>query len=630
MFSIFEGIIKIFDGENDLNYLKKENKNLLDVFYNYTKLAKKSIALLVISATLLALGDLSIPFIIGYLVNIVSNETTKNINIININYAIYIAIDLLIYLPVVNYLHFAVINQSLEANLTNLIRWRNHAGVIRQGLPFFNNDLSGKISNRVMQVGAAVEESIVSSVSSVWYLAIYGVITFFTLFYNSMILSIPTALWLIIYFFILKYFLPILANKSKEVSTARSNLSGALVDTYNNIRTVKLFSSPDKEDELVKKHIKSHTDKFHASLRTMTALTVSIAVINSLLLFGTIFFSIILWLNNLISVSIVVASVPLVWQITNMSTVVSNSILAIFRHIGTILDGIKSVDVSNQNLDDASISTAPKLQGSIKFENVYFNYYDIKNNENISILNDISFTVDTGEKVAFVGESGSGKSTILDLILKLYNPYKGNILFDNINSKNFSEIEIRKSISVVSQDTSLMNRSILDNIKLGKPDASFSEINEALRLSGAFNFIEKLEDSHGRKGLEAFVGERGLRLSGGQRQRIGIARALIKNSKIFLFDEATSALDSQAELEFYTNLLESLNNVSILSVAHRLSTIKDFDKILVLSNGRIIESGTHSELVLLNGMYNRMWQIQTGMFTSTEPSVSYFKKYISD
>ncbi len=500
-------------------------------------------------------------------------------------------------------------NQAIAPGFSNLVRWQSHWHVVRQSWSFFQNDFAGRIANKVMQTGPALRESVVAMGDAVWYIIVYGTTALVLLAHADLWLALPVVIWFGVYVLLLRSFVPRLRERSRIMSEARSVMTGRIVDSYTNILTVKLFARSREEDLYVRDSIDSHTHKFHGQLRLVTRMVFFLATINAALIVGTAGPATLLALQGKIPVGTVAMVLPLTWQLVAMSGWVAFQVTAIFENVGVVQEGAGTIARPLEHLDRADAKVLTVNRGDIRFEDVNFAY-----GGRTGIINDLNLHIRPGEKIGLVGRSGAGKSTIVNLLLRFFALERGRILIDGQDIAQVTQDSLRSQISVVTQDTSLLHRSIRDNILYGKPGASEAEVIEAARGAEAHDFILALEDLHERQGYDAHVGERGVKLSGGQRQRIAIARVILKDAPILVLDEATSALDSEVEAAIQASLGTLMEHKTVIAVAHRLSTIARMDRLVILDRGRIVEQGTHAELLRLNGHYAKLWKRQSGGF----------------
>ncbi len=507
------------------------------------------------------------------------------------------------------------INQAVNPGLSNTIRWQNHWHISRQSWTFFQNDFAGRVANRVMQTGPSLREVVVMGADAVWYIVIYGAGAMLVLVQLDWRLAVPIFTWFAAYALVLRVFVPRLRARSRAMSEARSLLTGRVVDAYTNILTVKLFARARDEDAFVQEALDDHTAAFRAQTRGITGLIGALACINALLLTGMGAVSICLWSEGRIAVGAVATALPFAWQVTNTAGWVARNVTAIFENLGVIQDGMRSIAVPQQHPDRPGAVPLRVTEGAIRFEGVRFGYGSVR-----GVLSGIDLAVAPGERVGLVGPSGAGKSTLVNLLLGFYAPEAGRILVDGQDIAGVTQESLRGHIAVVTQDTSLLHRSVRDNIRYGRPEATDAEVEAAARRAQAHEFILQLEDWQGRTGYDAHVGERGVKLSGGQRQRVAIARVVLKDAPILVLDEATSALDSEVEAAIQDQLDQLMQGRTVIAIAHRLSTIARMDRLLVMEAGRIVESGTHAALLARGGAYARLWQRQSGGFNEMAES----------
>ena len=498
---------------------------------------------------------------------------------------------------------------AVMPGLTSLVRWQNHWHVVRQSWPFFQDDFAGRIANRVMQTGNALRESAVSGVRAVWYIVIYGLTTVVLLWRADWRLAVPTVLWFAGYGVFLRYFVPRMRDLSKTSSQVRSKIMARVVDSYTNILTVKLFARPSDEDVYVRNVIDSHKAAMGRHMRLVTQFITILWMLNALLLVATAAVGLSLWQASRLEVAVFAMALPLAWQITSAAGWVSWEVAGIFENVGVVQEGMETIAVAHRMVDAADAVRLRVTRGEIRFEHLGFAYDPQR-----PVLQDINLTIRPGERIGLVGRSGAGKSTLVNLLLRFFDPVSGRILIDGQDLALAQQDSVRAQIGMVTQDTSLLHRSITSNIRYGKPEAGVDAVVQAAQRAQAYDFIMGLRDWKGREGFEAHVGERGVKLSGGQRQRIAIARVILKDAPILILDEATSALDSEVELAIQQQLLGLMDGKTVIAIAHRLSTIARLDRLIVLDEGRIVEMGSHDELLALGGHYSQLWKHQSGGF----------------
>ncbi|WP_236171011.1 ABC transporter ATP-binding protein [Pseudomonas pseudonitroreducens] len=526
---------------------------------------------------------------------------------------IWMAVVALILRPVFFGLHDMLVHQSINPSMTNLIRWQNHRYVLKQSLGFFQNDFAGRIAQRIMQTGNSLRDSAVQAVDAIWHVLIY-IISSLVLFAEAdWRLMIPLLLWMVGYIGALGYFIPQVKHRSVVASDSRSKLMGRIVDGYTNITTLKLFAHTRQEEDYAREAIDDQTRKAQRAGRVVTSMDVTITVFNGLLIAGTTGLALWLWTQSLISVGAIALATGLVIRIVNMSGWIMWVVGGIFENVGQVQDGMQTIALPRQVVDAPGARPLLVKHGEVRFDQVDFSY-----GKGGGLISGLDLTVRPGEKIGLVGPSGAGKSTLVNLLLRLYDLEGGRILIDGQDIAQVTQESLRAQIGMVTQDTSLLHRSIRDNLLYGRPDASEAELQDAIQKARASEFIPQLSDAEGRSGLDAHVGERGVKLSGGQRQRIAITRVLLKDAPILILDEATSALDSEVEAAIQESLETLMQGKTVIAIAHRLSTIARMDRLVVLEHGRVVESGSHAELLAHGGLYARLWRHQTGGFVGVD------------
>jgi ATP-binding cassette, subfamily B, multidrug efflux pump len=578
-------------------------------YWHFARQAKGLFVTLFVIELFVALFDTAIPWFIGRIVTLVTSVPVDRFLAETWPLLAGMALVVLVARPGIVLARYLVTNQAIAGPFTNLIRWQSHWHVVRQSWSFFQNDFAGRISNRVMQTGPALRESLVASVTAIWYVIVYGTTAVIMTAAADWWLTLPILLWCVGYVSLLFFFVPRMRDRSKVTSEARSALMGRIVDSYTNIITLKLFARPRDEDAYVRDAIDFHTGHYLAQQRLITAFGTLLAVLNGLLVAGAGAIALTLWLKGSVQVGAIAMVLPLTFQLTNMSRWVAFSVTEIFEEIGVVQEGMITIARPLQLTDEVDARPLAVSKGRIDFQDVRFGY-----GRETGVLDGFTLTVEPGEKIGLVGRSGAGKSTVINLLLRFFDLEGGRILIDGQDISRATQESLRAQISVVTQDTSLLHRSIRDNIRYGRPVASDDDIVAAARLAHAHEFILDLEDWKGRRAYDAQVGERGVKLSGGQRQRIAIARVILKNAPILVLDEATSALDSEVEAAIQASLGTLMTGKTVIAIAHRLSTIAQMDRLIVLDRGRIVEQGTHGELLRAGGHYAALWRRQSGGF----------------
>jgi ATP-binding cassette subfamily B multidrug efflux pump len=592
---------------------------LLGFYWHFIRQARWLTAALFLGGGVIAVLDATIPAFIGRVVSLVSTHAPATLWHDAWPQFLFMAATLLLARPIALLWQNVMVNQVVNPGLSNMIRWQSHWHVVRQSWTFFQNDFAGRIANRVLQTGPALRESLVMTFDAAWYIVVYGSSAVALLATADWRLALPILLWFTAYAAMLRWFVPRMRDRSRRASEMRSMLTGRVVDSYTNILTVKLFARARDEDAWVRDAIDEHTEAFRDQTRMITAYTITLNLMNACLVVGTAGMAIWQWTAGNIAVGTVAMAIPLAWQIANIAGWVARSITGVFENIGTVQDGMRSIDLPRQMEDAPNAAELIVSGGEIRFERLHFDYGRDRR-DGPAVLHGIDLTIAPGERVGLVGPSGAGKSTLVNLLLHFYQPASGRILIDGQDIAQVTQESLRSQIAMVTQDTSLLHRSIRDNIRYGRPDATDAMIEDAARRAEAHEFILGLEDWHGRRGYDAHVGERGVKLSGGQRQRVALARVILKDAPILVLDEATSALDSEVEAAIQDQLDGLMEGRTVIAIAHRLSTIARMDRLVVLDAGRIVESGTHTELLQQAGVYAHLWHRQSGGFI-TEPDL---------
>ncbi|WP_281852886.1 ABC transporter ATP-binding protein [Dyella sp. GSA-30] len=563
-----------------------------------------------------ALVEVSLFGFIGNIVDMAKGVPSKDFFRLHGNQLLWMGFVALIARPVLIALHDLLVNQTILPNLTARIRWQNHRYVMRQSLGFFQNDYAGRIANRIMQTGASLRESAVQIVDAIWYVAIYTGSALVMFAQADIWLALPLLLWLFAYVGTLAYFIPRTKERSWKQSEARSKLMGRIVDGYSNILTLKLFAHTEREEGYVADAMREQMEKLRRMTRLTTAMDSTITTLNGFLIVGTSALAIWLWSEGKVTVGAIALSTGLVIRINNMSGWIMWVVNGIFENVGTVQDGLETISQPRAVQDRADAVPLTVSQGSVRFEEIHFHYGKAS-----GVMAGLDLAVRPGEKIGLVGPSGAGKSTLVNILLRLYDLEDGRILIDDQDIAGVTQESLRSQIGVVTQDTSLLHRSIRDNLLYGRPNASEEQIMDAVRKARADEFIPQLVDGEGRTGFDAHVGERGVKLSGGQRQRIAIARVLLKDAPILILDEATSALDSESEAAIQESLEVLMRGKTVIAIAHRLSTIARMDRLVVMDKGIVVESGTHAQLLAHGGLYARLWARQTGGFVAAVDDV---------
>ena len=588
---------------------------LLAFYWHFVRQTRGWYAAMFAASLAVALLDTVIPLFIGRLVSLMEAADRQAALAQEWPMLVGMVALVLVARPAAILADIAIRHKALIPGATSLIRWQSHWHVVRQSWPFFQNDFAGRIANRVMQTAHALRESTMASIRGVWYIGVFGVTALALMVLADWRLGVPTLLWTLAYAFFLRHFVPRMRDLGRASSELRSMVMGRVVDSYTNILTVKLFARMADEDAYVRESIEQHQQGMAAHMALITSFMFWLTTMNALLLVGTAGIGIWLWAQGAVSAGVVATALPLSWQIANAAGWVSWEVTAIFENVGVVQEGMQSIAVPHSSVDRPGARPLEVSRGEIAFEGVSFGY---GRKDARPVLDGLDLLVKPGERVGLVGRSGAGKSTLVNLLLRFHDLEAGRILIDGQDIAQVTQESLRAAIGMVTQDTSLLHRSIAANIRYGRPSASDAQVQAAAQKAQAHDFIQALVDWRGNRGYEAHVGERGVKLSGGQRQRIALARVILKDAPILVLDEATSALDSEVELAIQEQLLDLMEGKTVIAIAHRLSTIARMDRLIVLEQGNIVESGTHEQLLALGGHYEKLWRHQSGGFLADD------------
>ncbi|MEZ7707954.1 ABC transporter ATP-binding protein [Neisseria sp. 27098_8_158] len=501
--------------------------------------------------------------------------------------------------------------QTLQGVFPMRLRWNFHRLMLGQSLGFYQDEFAGRVSAKVMQTALALRDVVMTVADMVVYVLVYFITSGVILSSFDAWLIVPFICWMIGFAMIMRFLIPKLGKTAARQADARSLMTGRITDAYSNIATVKLFSHGAREAAYAKQSMEEFMVTVHAQMRLATLLHTCSFIVNSSLTVGTTALGIWLWYHGQVGVGAVATATAMALRVNGLSQYIMWESARLFENIGTVNDGMATLSKPHTILDKPQALPLKVTRGEIKFDHVDFSYEAGK-----PLLNGFNLNIKPGEKVGLIGRSGAGKSTIVNLLLRFYEPQSGTISIDGQNVDSVTQESLRAQIGLVTQDTSLLHRSVRDNIIYGRPDATEAEMISAAERAEAAGFIPNLSDAKGRRGYDAHVGERGVKLSGGQRQRIAIARVMLKDAPILLLDEATSALDSEVEAAIQESLDKMMEGKTVIAIAHRLSTIAAMDRLIVLDKGRIIEEGSHTELLEKQGLYAKLWAHQSGGFLS--------------
>lgn len=619
MFRFFERFIDPFPSEEPL----QPPSGLLAFCRHYTKGVEVHLIIMACLTGLLAILEVSLFGFLGQLVDWLSTKDPNTFLDEERGTLIWMAFIILIAIPITVLFHSIFIHQVLLGNYPMSIRWNMHRYLLGQSYSFYQNEFAGRVATKVLQTALAVRESVMKVLDVLLFVSVYFTGMVFLVATSDFRLTAPLLVWLLAYIFALIYFVPRLRDISAKQADARSIMTGRIVDSYTNISTVKLFSHAQRESSYTKEGMSLFLKTVYPQMRLVTKLQFTVWLLNSLLIFSIGALSIFLWLDGAVSTGAIAIAIGLNLRLNGMSQWVMWEVSMLFENVGTVQDGMNTLSRPREVQDDANAEPLKVIEGKIQFDRVHFNYGEDKvkgvsqSGSGLSVpglFEELSITIKPGEKIGLIGRSGAGKSTLVNLLLRFHDLDSGRILIDDVDISHVQQKTLRAAIGVVTQDTSLLHRSIRDNILYGRPSATEAELIDAAKKAHAHDFIQGLRDPNDHSGYDAQVGERGVKLSGGQRQRIAIARVLLKDAPILVLDEATSALDSEIEAAIQENLYELMEGKTVIAIAHRLSTIAAMDRLIVMDAGRVVEEGTHQELIKSKGIYAQLWTRQSGGF----------------
>jgi ATP-binding cassette subfamily B multidrug efflux pump len=618
MFRWFETRIEAFPVEPPA----RPPDTLLAFYLYFIKPVWPAFAVLLVAGFLGSIIEVTLLAFVGSLVDMMKTAETPQTFMAN-HWAIllWMAFIALVARPIVSTGHDLIKNQIIAGPVANRVRWQTHRYVLRQSLGFFQNDFAGRVANKVMQAAPALRDSVVQVIDAIWYAAVQWVGAAVIFAAADWRLLLPLVIWLLAYMGALLYFVPRIKQRSTEAAEARSMLVGRLVDSYTNILTVKLFAHADREDGYARAALEEQMAKWQASLRIQTSMELVLYTLNGFLIVAATGLAIYLWSIDIVTVGAIAVVTGLVLRIVGMSGWILWVVAGIFENIGVVQEGMETIARENQVVDRTDSRPLTVREGEIRFEDVSFHYgrvLDAGAPRRGGVIHDFSLLIRPGEKVGLVGRSGAGKSTLVNLLLRFYDLESGRVLIDGQDIAHVTQDSLRAQIGMVTQDTSLLHRSVRDNILYGRPGAGEEAAIAAAKKAQADDFIGGLEDLKGRRGYSAHVGERGVKLSGGQRQRVAIARVLLKDAPILILDEATSALDSEVEQAIQEQLYNLMAGKTVIAIAHRLSTIAAMDRLVIMDQGRIVEEGSHDGLLAHGGLYAELWARQSGGFLAEQ------------
>ncbi len=609
---------------------ERPSKSLSAFCWHYVKDAKWWLVATSLLSAAIAIAEVALFGFLSQLVDWLAASDRESFLARETGGLLWMGALVLVVLPLLTLLDSLVSHQTLMGNLPMISRWRMHRQLLGQSLSFFADEFAGRVATKMMQTSLAVREAVLKLLDIFVYIIVYFLSVIVLAGSADYRLVAPLLIWLGIYSFLIYYFVPRLKDVSERQADARSSMTGRVVDSYTNITTVKLFSHTAREEAYARDAMSGFLKTVHGQMRYVTKFYSLVYFNNCVLIFTISALSIWLWAASAISVGAIAIVIAMAFRLNNMSHWIMWEVSGFFENVGIIHDGMTMLNkpVTVKDASDAIPLVVSK--GAVSFEKVCFNYNksgvsDASKKEEASarpVIRNFSLSIAPGEKIGLVGRSGAGKTTLTNLLLRFYDVERGEILIDGQSVSAVTQESLRAAIGVVTQDTGLLHRSIRDNVAYGRPDADEAAILDALKRANADQFIHDLNDGSGRSGLDAHVGERGVKLSGGQRQRIAIARTFLKNAPILILDEATSALDSEAEAAIQENLFTLMEGKTVIAIAHRLSTIAAMDRLIVLDQGAIVEEGTHEELIAKGGLYADLWARQSGGFIGAGAGVT--------
>jgi len=609
MFSFFEKLIDPFPAGPQT----RPPDRLIAFCWHYTKGIWPYLLLASVLVAVVSLLEVTLLGFLGNIVNWLSSADRQSFLGDEAGRLIVMGLIVLVLMPLFSLAHSLVLHQTILGNFPMIVRWLGHNYLLGQSYGFYQDEFAGRIATKLMQTSLSVREAVTKLLDVLVYVGVYFFGALGLMFTIDPLLIVPFVVWILAYILLLSRLLPKLAEAARRLADARSEMTGRVVDSYTNIMTVKLFAHAGGEEQYARSAMSAMLERIHPLMRNITLLNWGIDILNALLLFSSAALAIWLWLDGAGSPGAVAVSVGLILRLSGMSHWIMWEMSNLFENIGTVRDGMATLSRPREVLDAPGARQLQVGRGLISFEHIRFHY-----GRQSGVIENLSLEIRPGEKVGIVGRSGSGKTTLTNLLLRLYDLEGGRIRIDDQDIAHVTQQSLRAAIGVVTQDTSLLHRSLAENIAYGRPGAARDEIIAAAKRANAHEFILTLEDRTGNTGYDAQVGERGIKLSGGQRQRIAIARMFLKNAPILLLDEATSALDSEVESAIHENLYALMEGKTVIAIAHRLSTISALDRLVVMDRGHIAEQGSHEELIAAGGIYAGLWQRQSGGFIGDE------------
>jgi ATP-binding cassette, subfamily B, multidrug efflux pump len=610
VFRFFEGLV---DPYGPYEQTDTPPRRLWPFLRDYVRPFRGVFAVTALLSVIVAAGDVALIWYVGRLVDVLATGEPQAVWRDYGTEIILVALAILVLRPILAGADVALLHNTILPNFGTMIRWRAHAHVLRQPVGWFESDFAGRISNRIMQTPPAAGDAVFQTFDAVTFAVATIIGTAAVLGDADPRLILPLAIWFVLYGMLVRWTLRRAGPASKASSDARSAVTGRVVDAYTNIHSVKLFAHHDRELAYAKESIEAARLTFQKEMRIVTKMDIALTVLNGLLIIAITGFAMALWYQGQATVGTVASATALVLRLNNMTYWIMWATTNLVQSLGVVAEGMETIAQPIALVDRPDASPLQFKAGKIEVQGVSHHY-----GRGSGGLQDLNLTVNPGEKIGLIGRSGAGKSTLVKLILRFYDPEAGRILIDGQDIMEMTQESLRRQIGMVQQDSSLLHRSVRDNILYGRPEATEAQMIAAAQHAEAHDFIMMLQDPEGRKGYDAHVGERGVKLSGGQRQRVGLARVILKDAPILILDEATSALDSEVEAAIQSTLYGVMQGKTVIAIAHRLSTISAMDRIIVLDDGRVVETGSHNELLAKNGLYARFWARQSGGFIGVE------------
>jgi ATP-binding cassette subfamily B multidrug efflux pump len=606
MFGFFERLIDPYGpyAENDT-----PPKRLFPFLLNYAQPFRKVFWVTGILSICIAIIEIWLLAYLGRLVDILGSGTPAEVWARSGTELILVAVLILTARPIIHVVQVMLLNNTILPNFGTLVRWRAHRHVLRQSVGWFEDDFAGRIANRIMQTPPAAGSVVFQLFDAITFAIAYVVGSFVLLAQTDPILVVPLLFWLVPYLLLVRWVIVRVTPASEAASNARSAVTGRVVDSYTNIHAVKMFAHHDREIDYAKEAIEEARRTFQIEMRLYTTMDAGLMIMNGLLVVGVVGWAIWLWMQGAATIGMVAVASSLALRLNAMSGWIMWALTEFFRELGVVKEGMLTIAQPVELVDAPDAKPLVVTDGGVEVRGLSHHY-----GKRSGGLDQINLTIAPGEKVGLVGQSGAGKSTLVKLLLRFYDAEKGQILIDGQDIAKATQDSLRSAIGMVQQDSALLHRSVRDNILYGDPSASEEQMIAAAKKAEAHDFILGLEDNEGRRGYDAKVGERGVKLSGGQRQRISLARVILKDAPLLVLDEATSALDSEVEAAIQETLYRMMDGKTVIAIAHRLSTIAQMDRIIVMDQGRIVEDGTHEDLLAANGQYARFWARQSGGF----------------